>query len=110
MWKRNEPMIRSKIAIDLSHFRLLERIVATGKPAVILEDDARIDMLGTQWLPNLLQALQELPEVRKVAKQEAHVLQHLSARAHAGGLGGGGGRAAPLPTGCPATATHSKGA
>lgn len=66
MWNRNASLIRSKIAIDLSHFRLLERIVASGKPAVILEDDARIDMMGSQWLSNLLQALQELPEVRSL--------------------------------------------
>jgi hypothetical protein len=65
MWNRKQPYIQSKIAIDLSHFRLLERIVATGRPAVILEDDAQIDMMGKQWLPNLLTALQELPEVRR---------------------------------------------
>jgi GR25 family glycosyltransferase involved in LPS biosynthesis len=67
MWDKNQPLIRSKIAIDLSHFRLLERIVATGRPALILEDDAQIDMMGKQWLPKLLTALQELPEVRVVA-------------------------------------------
>ena len=61
MWHKQSPWIRSKIAVDLSHYRLLERIVNTGRPAVILEDDAALT--GTQWLPDLLTALQELPQV-----------------------------------------------
>lgn len=66
MWDQGQAFIRSKIAIDLSHFRVLERIAASNRPAVVLEDDAQLDMVGTQWLPDLLTALQELPEVSSV--------------------------------------------
>ena len=45
---------------------VLERIAASNRPAVVLEDDAQLDMVGTQWLPDLLTALQDLPEVSSV--------------------------------------------
>lgn len=61
MWHKHSPWIRSKIAVDLSHYRLLERVVRMGRPAVILEDD--VALTGKQWLPDLLTALQELPQV-----------------------------------------------
>jgi GR25 family glycosyltransferase involved in LPS biosynthesis len=62
MWYRGQRQVRSKIAIDLSHFRLMEHIAASNLSTVILEDDAQLT--GERWLPDLLTALQELPEVR----------------------------------------------
>lgn len=69
MWDKGQPLVRSKVAIDLSHFRLLERVARTGRPAIILEDDAQLNMTGKQWLPNLLTALQELPRVGRSRKR-----------------------------------------
>jgi GR25 family glycosyltransferase involved in LPS biosynthesis len=45
----------------MSHYRLLERVAASNRSALILEDDAQLT--GEQWLPDLLTALQELPQV-----------------------------------------------
>lgn len=62
MWHNGQPHYRTKIAIDLSHYRLLERLAASNSSAVILEDDAQLT--GETWLQDLLTALQELPHVR----------------------------------------------
>ena len=62
MWKKQQQHYRSKVAIDISHYRLLERIVSSKRTAIILEDDAKLT--GQQWLPELLTALQELPQVK----------------------------------------------
>jgi GR25 family glycosyltransferase involved in LPS biosynthesis len=40
---------------------LLERIAASNRSAVILEDD--VQLTGKQWLTDLLTTLQELPQV-----------------------------------------------
>lgn len=61
MWYKRQKHYSSKIAVDLSHYRLLERIAASNRTAVILEDD--VQLTGTQWLPDLLTTLQELPQV-----------------------------------------------
>jgi GR25 family glycosyltransferase involved in LPS biosynthesis len=62
MWYRRQQQYRSKIAIDMSHFHMLERIAASNRSTLILEDDAQLT--GERWLPDLLTALKELPEVR----------------------------------------------
>lgn len=61
LWYRQQKHVSSKIAIDMSHYRLLERVAASNRSALILEDDAQLT--GEQWLPDLLTALQELPQV-----------------------------------------------
>lgn len=64
MWYKGQRHYRSKIAIDMPHFRLLERVAASKRSTLILEDDAQLT--GERWLPDLLTALQELPEVRNM--------------------------------------------
>jgi GR25 family glycosyltransferase involved in LPS biosynthesis len=61
MWHKRQKHYSSKIAVDLSHYRLLERIAASNRSAVILEDD--VQLTGKQWLTDLLTTLQELPQV-----------------------------------------------
>lgn len=61
MWYKRQKHYSSKIAVDLSHYRLLERIAASNSNAVILEDD--VQLTGKQWLLDLLTTLQELPQV-----------------------------------------------
>jgi len=61
MWQQNRTRYSSKIAVDLSHYRLWERIAAGEQPAIILEDDVRLT--GRTWTQDLLTVLQELPEV-----------------------------------------------
>jgi GR25 family glycosyltransferase involved in LPS biosynthesis len=63
MWYRRQRQYRSKIAIDMSHYRMLERVAASNRSTLILEDDAKLT--GEKWLPDLLTALQQLPEVRR---------------------------------------------
>jgi hypothetical protein len=62
MWHRQHKHHSVKIAIDLSHYRLLERLESSNRSAVILEDDAQLT--GERWLHDLLTVLQELPKVR----------------------------------------------
>lgn len=69
MWAKQQEHYRAKIAIDLSHYRLLERIVSSNRSAIILEDDARLT--GRRWLRDMLRALQELPEVKSGSAQES---------------------------------------
>jgi hypothetical protein len=61
MWYRRQRFYRSKIAVEVSHLRLLEHVTASNRSTLILEDDAQLT--GEKWLPDLLTALQELPEV-----------------------------------------------
>lgn len=62
MWHHNRTRYTSKIAVDLSHYCLWERIAAGDQPALILEDDVRLT--GTHWTQSVLTALNELPQVR----------------------------------------------
>lgn len=64
MWHHNRTRYSGKVAVDVSHFRLWERIVATNQPAMIFEDDIRLT--GSNWTRDLLTALNELPEVRQL--------------------------------------------
>lgn len=69
MWYRQEPHYSSKLAIDFSHFRLLERLAAANlTAAVIVEDDAQIP--GKDWLSDLLTTLKELPQVCMLFKTQ----------------------------------------
>lgn len=69
------------MAVDLTHYSNLQRISDEGKPALLIEDDARVPALlpGTQWdsteppggsakasrwYAALLAAVMQLPEVR----------------------------------------------
>jgi hypothetical protein len=62
LWYKQQQHYRSKIAVDMSHYRMLERVAASNRSTVILEDDAQLT--GEKWLPDLLTTLRELPEVR----------------------------------------------
>lgn len=62
LWKKNNGHHRAKCAVDISHYRSLERIIKEDKPAIIVEDDA-IFPNRTDWYGDLLRTLQELPQV-----------------------------------------------
>ncbi len=61
MWNQNRTRYSGKVAVDISHFRLWQRLAAGNKPAIILEDDVRLT--GPTWRKDLLTVLNELPEV-----------------------------------------------
>lgn len=67
MWHQNRTHYSGKIAVDLSHFRLWERIAAGSQPALILEDDVRLT--GANWTHHLVTVLNELPQVRDKDRQ-----------------------------------------
>lgn len=61
MWYQNRTRYSGKVAVDLSHFRLWERIAAGSKPAIILEDD--VHLTGNNWTQHLIDVLKQLPVV-----------------------------------------------
>lgn len=62
LWKKGDIFHRGKVAVDLSHYQLLEHMAAENKPAIIVEDDAAFPN-SKDWYADLLSRLQELPEV-----------------------------------------------
>jgi GR25 family glycosyltransferase involved in LPS biosynthesis len=46
MWYKQQKHCATKIAIDMSHYRLLERVAASNHSAVIIEDDAQLTGSG----------------------------------------------------------------
>lgn len=62
MWRNNRTRYSGKVAVDVSHFRVWERVAASNTAAIILEDDVRLT--GQTWSRDLLTVLNELPEVR----------------------------------------------
>jgi hypothetical protein len=65
MWYQNRTRYSSKVAVDISHFRLWQRLAASSQPAIILEDDVKL--AGGNWTQHLLTVLNELPQVRLAA-------------------------------------------
>ena len=63
MWYQNRTRYSGKVAVDISHFRLWQRIADTNTSAIILEDDVRL--VGANWTQHLLRVLNELPQVRQ---------------------------------------------
>ena len=61
MWYQNRTRYSSKVAVDISHFRLWQRLAAADQPAIILEDDAKLT--GPTFRKDLLTVLNELPQV-----------------------------------------------
>lgn len=68
MWRNNRTRYSGKVAVDVSHFRVWERIAASNKAAIILEDD--VCLTGRTWSQDLLTVLNELPEVRVCVLQQ----------------------------------------
>lgn len=62
MWQHNRTYYSSKLAVDLSHFRLWERVAASDNPVLIVEDDVRLTG-AANWTRDMLTVLNELPEV-----------------------------------------------
>ncbi len=74
LWKSNDTWIRTKIAIDLSHIRVLHAFLATSaEMAVVLEDDAESG--GEDMVPLLHQALCQTPNDFDILYLNAHVLR-----------------------------------
>jgi GR25 family glycosyltransferase involved in LPS biosynthesis len=61
MWYQNRTHYSSKVAVDISHFRLWQRLAAADQPAIILEDDVKLT--GPSFRKDLLTVLNELPQV-----------------------------------------------
>jgi GR25 family glycosyltransferase involved in LPS biosynthesis len=72
MWHHNRTRYSGKVAVDVSHFRVWEKIAASNTPAIILEDDVRLT--GRTWSRDLLTVLNELPEVCSVRQQQADLI------------------------------------
>uniref|UniRef100_A0A383VT41 Glycosyl transferase family 25 domain-containing protein n=1 Tax=Tetradesmus obliquus TaxID=3088 RepID=A0A383VT41_TETOB len=56
---------RQKVAVDVSHYQNLDRILKENRTAVILEDDVNLPEAGRNkdaWYIRVLAALQELPQ------------------------------------------------
>jgi hypothetical protein len=73
---------RQKVAVDLSHFQNLGRIVRENKAAVIIEDDATFNEANGDkdaWYRDLLKPLQELPQVGPSVDGCRAVSQHVTA-------------------------------
>lgn len=68
MWQHNRTRYSGKFAVDVSHFRVWERIAASNTAGIILEDDVR--PTGQTWSRDLLTVLNELPEVRVCVLQQ----------------------------------------
>eukprot|EP00878_Enallax_costatus_P004633 GHUV01004878.1.p1 GENE.GHUV01004878.1~~GHUV01004878.1.p1 ORF type:complete len:328 (+),score=37.26 GHUV01004878.1:228-1211(+) len=43
MWQRRQPYQLAKVAIDISHYRLLEDVMKTNRNTLIMEDDAEFN-------------------------------------------------------------------
>jgi hypothetical protein len=69
MWYQNRTRYSSKVAVDISHFRLWQRLAASKQPAIILEDDVKL--AGGNWTRHLLTVLNELPQVCLATLQPA---------------------------------------
>ena len=59
-WEAGKPYYRKKVAADLSHYKLLQKVVDRNAPAIILEDDGSPGR-SDDWYSDLLAALKELP-------------------------------------------------
>lgn len=86
MWQQNRTRYSGKIAVDISHFRLWQRIADTNTSAIILEDDVKLT--GPSWRKDLLTVLNELPELcGRGACCTAHTAQRFSVAAELKDLG-----------------------
>lgn len=61
VWKRGQPYQRRKVAIDLSHYQLLERILKENRTTLILEDD--LELKTHNLYADLLKNMRLLPQV-----------------------------------------------
>ncbi|KAF6254370.1 hypothetical protein COO60DRAFT_1627904 [Scenedesmus sp. NREL 46B-D3] len=82
MWRNHQhySFQRKKVAVDLSHYHNLERIVMENRTAIIVEDDAEFPQPATDrdaWYKRLLAALQELPlELPQLQPRQSVQPQH----------------------------------
>ncbi|KAG7668893.1 hypothetical protein Ndes2437B_g06625 [Nannochloris sp. 'desiccata'] len=72
LWKSNNTWTRTKIAIDLSHIRVMHAFLATSAQfSVVLEDDAESD---GDIVPSLQEALCQTPNDFDILYLKAHAL------------------------------------